>query len=293
MERQLRKIQKGQKILKYIVEQLSTVDAPVAIMYGTLLHELRKGEGDCIIPRTSDKDFDIAVFEQHFPLVAAMKDEIYERFGFEVYLKESNHLFLTIKPHGQAIGKGFQIDVYGFKCDVKNELIYLPWDHVALRMQDFLPLRRYKTVPLPENINVKKDALANFPSISIPYNPRCIVTSLYGPSYMTPMEKGAYSLNKQGFLAAKDYSVCQIESTTSSDIQEFFRQRSFCQREEVDALVDSASFWEKWRKDVKKKKKLIERKKQREITQAKHESYHLDQTATAKKGKFRILTCVK
>lgn len=277
MEKQLRKIQKGQKVLKYIVEQLSAIDAPVAMMYGTLLHELRKGEGDCIIPRTNDKDFDIVVFEEHFSLVASMRDEIFKRFRWDLTVRENHtNLFLHINPHGQGLSRGFQIDVYGFKCDMENELIYFPWDHVVLRMHDFLPLKRYKTVPLPDNSIIHTDALVDFPAVSIPYNPRCIMTSLYGPSYMTPMEKGTYFLNKQGYLASKDYAVCQKESTTSSDVEEFIRQRSFCQKEKVDALVDSASFWGKWRKEVEKKKKLIETEKQKNIRPGKKYTDHFD-----------------
>eukprot|EP00957_Ditylum_brightwellii_P191876 14606683-Ditylum_brightwellii.AAC.1 len=170
------------------------------MMYGTMLHELRNGTGQCIIPRVDDKDFDIAVFERHFHVVLGMKDDIMEKFGWQMSDINMERLFLQIHPPQQKIGKGFQIDVYGFKCDIRNQLVFFSWDHVALRMQDVLPLSRHKTVPIPASVADKlqsNNQLQVVPALRRPFNAPCIMKSLYGPGYMQPTERGNYFLNKR------------------------------------------------------------------------------------------------
>ncbi len=265
---QQKKVIQAQKILSYIVEQLSAIGAPATMMFGTMLHELRNGTGHCVIPRVDDKDFDIAVFERHFEVVANMKDDILQKFGWEVTRPHNPENpgahFLFIHPPKQRVGKGFQIDVYGFKCDKMNQLIFFDWDRDALRMQDFLPLMPYKTVPVPDTDTDhlrKNQHLEEIPAFSMPYNVPCIAASLYGPNYMQPAEKGSYFLNKQGYVAANGYDACRNKDLSSIEMQERIRQQSFCQAEDLNVVATTAEFWRKWKKQIIRREKR--RRKQR------------------------------
>ena len=62
----------SEEIVAYIVTKLDEIGAPVTPWFGSMLHEFRNGTGPCVHPNARDKDFDLAVFPQHFPFIKYM-----------------------------------------------------------------------------------------------------------------------------------------------------------------------------------------------------------------------------
>jgi len=77
-------VSEAENITAYIAKELSKIGAPVSLMYGTMLHEYRNGTGPCVQANYKDKDFDIAVFAQHFFHILAMADNIEKKFGWHL-----------------------------------------------------------------------------------------------------------------------------------------------------------------------------------------------------------------
>uniref|UniRef100_A0A7S1FN09 Beta-lactamase-related domain-containing protein n=1 Tax=Corethron hystrix TaxID=216773 RepID=A0A7S1FN09_9STRA len=227
-KRNAHKQKAAEEVIYFIVEQLSKIGAPAALMYGTLLHEFRNGTGPCVVPRADDKDFDIAVFEEHFRLIADMTQEIESMFGFKVVTYEKQSLFLSLVPPGQKKpGIGFQIDVYGFQCDDTNRLLYFPWDDVAVRTEHFLPLLKHKTLP----VDTRRTSDETEPLYHhIPFNPRCLLANMYGEDFMTP--KIGHFIQHDVFSRLESFR-CE-QTMTVLEHQEFDRQQSFCQSRQID-----------------------------------------------------------
>lgn len=221
------------EVIYFIIERLSLIGAPVALMYGTLLHEFRNGTGSCVIPRADDKDFDMAVFEEHFHLIKDMRKEIESMFGFTVGSYTKRRLFMILYPPGT---KSFQIDIYGFRCDNTNKLIYFPWDAVAVQMKHFLPLVKHKTLPVDTNSTSVSEHLYH----RVPFNPRCLLESLYGKDFMTP--KSGHFLLHSAFTHP-EYAICEKEMNVFEK-EEFIRQQSFCQSNNFNVLTNK--IWRKW-----------------------------------------------
>ena len=213
-----------QEVLHFIIERLSQVGAPAALMYGTLLHEFRNGTGPCVIPRADDKDFDIAVFERHFHMIVDMQEEIKSRFGFWTggsMIKKGRLMMVLLPPDQKKVGTGFQIDIYGFRCDDANGLIYFPWDEVAVQMKHFLPLVKHKTLPIDSNSEDVLEPLYHH----IPFNPQCLLPNMYGHDFMTP-KRGHFI--QQNAFSHSEYAGCKKEMNLFEK-KEFIRQRSLCQ----------------------------------------------------------------
>ena len=225
--KQYKQVISAEDISAYIVKNLNTIGAPVSLMYGTMLHEYRNGTGPCVQANFNDKDFDIAVFAQHFPLVLAMADDIEKKFGWK--LKPGNvfkeRLFMVFLPSNQhKAGKGHQIDVYGFEIHrPSNGLIYFPWDEVTVAMDAFLPLEKHK-MPAYDDGTSREVFLSSGeerPHFYMPFNPSCLLANMYGADFMTP--KKGHFIRK----VAYDDPNCVQMKLTSAQQQELERQLLF------------------------------------------------------------------
>ena len=247
-------VNQADEILSYLVTKFTEIDAPIILMFGTMLHEFRNhtipNETDpCLRPNDLDKDFDIAIFPMHFPYIDnVLKDEISKKFGWTFQSTDSDripmkqNLFGTIVPNNRRYGKKFQIDVYGFHCSASNDLIHFPWDVVTISKDGFLPVKRHKALlPIDEyrssdtlNTNstiqtIQQNSNNNHPVIYMPYNPTCLLTNIYGSDFMTP-KQGKSSQAKFGSQHGRQaHGNPDCNSTlTEAEQTELERQLSFC-----------------------------------------------------------------
>ena len=199
------RIKQAQKVVAHIIKRL---EAPVSLMYGTLLHEFRNGTSPCVQYNLRDKDFDIASFENYFYHITNMTNEIEKIFGWKVKYLNKDRLFLMLVPGDQRKATNwnydkdsFQIDVYGFKLNYPEKgLIHFPWDKVTVATNVFLPLVKHKMIA-----NDKKNYLYR------PFNTSCLLPNLYGLDFMTP--------KKGKFLRQTAYGnpVCDESASLLSD----------------------------------------------------------------------------
>jgi len=246
---QLQKVSKAEEVLAYIVSELDKINAPVALMYGTMLHEYRNGTGPTVLPNVKDKDFDIAVSKEHFHHIIGMFERIEEKFGYCVKYVSTKKLMIVLTPPGQELEAGFQIDIYGFKVlpsrpplkkqerlkrkkDIydfdldrhRPELIFFPWDMVFVAMNGFLPLVKYK----PLSVNATASVLGGDEDhrdlhYYMPYNVPCLLANIYGDDYMTPTKEGeSFFWRSKAF----DHPRCDNDYT-ASEREELKRQLSF------------------------------------------------------------------
>lgn len=166
-------------------------------MYGTLLNEFRNGTGPCVKYNVMDKDFDIAVFETNFHDVVALKDEIHSLFGWKVGLLQEDQLIMVFfSPNQTQLAQGFQVDVYGFKTDhPRKGLIHFPWDRVTVATDAFLPLVKHK--PIAQNYTNRDESLQLH--FYMPFNPKCLLTNLYGSDFMTPKNREEGKFHRRAF----------------------------------------------------------------------------------------------
>ena len=215
------------RVLAFVVEALDGYGIPVAIMYGTLLHEYRNGTGDCVLHRLDDKDLDIAIFKHHIPLVLDMNKELEEKFGWTIGFKDVAKGYLQIHPFDDRRKEkkvpdqvSFQIDVYGFSCDEERRMLNFEWDRAAVSMNGFLPLTRHKTV------------MDRTSYLHIPFDPACLLANMYGPDYMTP--------KKTKYFRTKAHDDPRCHSSLNADQEkEFERQLEFCKPVEIEAREEA------------------------------------------------------
>ena len=221
------------QVLEYIAMKFQEVNAPLALIYGTALHEFRAGK-TCFMPRITDKDIDIAIFKQHYPLILALDEELKELFGWRVITsakaskklyppKASKKLYAQIQPiednrktlGAKYTGDAFQIDVYGFQCNAVEGNIWLPWDKVTTKINAFLPLKPHTKLPRAGHNNTQT-------YIYMPSNPACLLENLYGADFRTPKDTKFFKSN------AVDEPVCTSPTFHASDRLEFMRQLVLC-----------------------------------------------------------------
>ena len=247
---------KAEYVTAYIVKKLSKIGAPVSLMYGTLLHEYRNGTGPCVRANFKDKDFDIAVFAQHFPHVLAMADNIKKEFGWKLKFVNKERLVLILLPPNQLrVSVGSQIDVYGFECNRPSKvLIHFPWDRVTVAMSAFLPLSKHKLPAYDDTSRKVSTPGGERPYFHMPFNPPCLLANLYGADFMTP-RKG--HLIRQ---VAYDDPECVRMTLTLAQEEELKRQLSFS--EIADSKLDRVE-------------------------------QHLVEEDLATKGRFGIISCIR
>lgn len=235
----------AEEVLGFIITKLDEIDAPVTLMFGTALHEFRNGTGGpCLRPKYNDKDFDIAVFPEHFRYITTFQTEILHKFGWQFMLNDRRRqkLFTTIQPVA-PMGEYFQIDIYGFFCNESNDLIFFPWDMVTIARNTFLPLRKHKLI-LPQNSTVigatnatGTSTYRNNPGFYMPYDPPCLLQNIYGSDYMTP-KSGTSSQAKWGSVNGRPaYDNPKCNSTlTTFEKHDLERQLMFCSGVVPDTL---------------------------------------------------------
>ena len=222
---QYNRVSEADTVIAYIAKELSKIGAPVTLMYGTMLHEYRNGTGPCVQANFKDKDFDIAVFAQHFFHILAMADNIEKKFGWHLKFVDEEKLFLVLLPkHQYHVSIGFQIDVYGFECNRPSKgLIHFPWDGVTVAMNAFLPLTKHKTLAYDDTNSGKKSTppSGEWTYFYMPLNPPCLLANLYGADFMTP--------KKSHFTRQVAYNDpdCGRIVLTSAQQEELERQLSF------------------------------------------------------------------
>eukprot|EP00581_Thalassiosira_minuscula_P016245 CAMPEP_0183736096 /NCGR_PEP_ID=MMETSP0737-20130205/48474_1 /TAXON_ID=385413 /ORGANISM="Thalassiosira miniscula, Strain CCMP1093" /LENGTH=264 /DNA_ID=CAMNT_0025970015 /DNA_START=105 /DNA_END=896 /DNA_ORIENTATION=+ len=188
------------EVLGFIISKLDEIGGPVIPMFGSALHEYRNGtDGPCLIPDYKDKDFDIALFADHYWYITTFATEVLAKFGWEFMINERRRglIYTTIKAVGEQEGSNFQIDIYGFLCNKTSDHIYFPWDKVTIARNSFLPVRKHKLIL--EGTEVVKpnrtSTIWNRPGFYMPYDPPCLLENIYGSDYMTP-KSGASSQAK-------------------------------------------------------------------------------------------------
>lgn len=211
-----------EEVLAYLISRLDEIDAPVTLMYGTMLREYRNGtSGPCLIPDHDDKDFDVAVFPNHFKYVLMLEDEIRRLFNWKFWYSDMTKGRMYVMMKDAAVpyqGGHYQIDVYGFQCkddDVGH--IYFPWDMVTIASDGFLPVKKHKLVKevvssfsrntttttnadnrtRTTTVVTTDDRRRRRPGFYMPNDPPCLLSNIYGSDYMTP-KKGSSSQAKWG-----------------------------------------------------------------------------------------------
>ncbi len=221
------RLDKVEKVMQYIIEKLDTIGAPVSLMYGTLLHEYRNGSGPCVQLHSYDKYFAIALFEMHFYEFAAVSKEIKEIFNWDIRYIQKKDLFMILAPPSQKAGKGFQINVYGFKSNhPRKGLMYFPWDKVTVSMDAFLPIVKYKTIVYDDDVAMKLKTEGDRHRLYyyIPFDVPCLLSNMYGPDFMTP-QKGLFIRR-----AAYDNPICDARECTVAEQKELERQLTFTEK---------------------------------------------------------------
>lgn len=250
--------------MKYIIKKLDTIGAPVSLMYGTLLHEFRNGTGTCVQPNLYDKDFDIALFEMHFYAVEALSEEIKKIFDWKILYVNKERLFMIFAPPGLKAGKGYQIDVYGFKSNhPRKGLIYFPWDEVAISMDASLPIVKHKTVVQDDDVAMNFRTVGDNQRLyyHIPFNVPCLLSNMYGPDFMTP--KKGHFIRKTAY----DNPKCDRRVLTVAEQIELERQLTFTEKSTSDVIPST---------------------KMKKMEQNRHKK-----NVIAKKNDAGIITCVR
>ena len=243
----------AQDILSYIITKFHEIDAPIILMYGTMLYEYRNSTpGDaCLHINGNDKDFDIAVFPKHWEYIADyLSVEIQSKFGWKWWTdaRARPRLFGTIYYPGQGIPKNkiHMIDVYGFQCNSTSDVIKFPWDVVTIARDSFLPVQRHKTIPLPRgeennsnNTHTTSEIANDTPAYYMPYNPHCLLTNIYGYDYMTPKSGPTSQAKYGGEHGRPAYGNPQCNSTLSMlEQDELERQLKFCDSSEGGGIPE-------------------------------------------------------
>ena len=90
---------KAERVITCIVKELEKIDALVSLIYGTMLHEYRNGTGPCVQANFNDKDFDIAVFREHFTYIVGILDDIQKQFGWKkLFINEERLVMILVAP---------------------------------------------------------------------------------------------------------------------------------------------------------------------------------------------------
>jgi SAM-dependent methyltransferase len=219
--KKFKRFRTGQKVLEYIIRKLQEKGVPVAITYGTAFHEFRAGNGISFKPRITDKDIDIAVFEQHLALVPDMDVDIRRLFGWKVVSVSIERLYVKIVPlddfrkRGQPTDISFQLDVYGFRCNAMDNLVKFPWDKTSARLNAFLPLRQHVSLQAPLSNGTQSH-------VYMPSDPACFLENMYGADFRTPADTKFFR------RMAIDSPICAERVLGASERLELMRQLVFC-----------------------------------------------------------------
>ena len=216
----------AEEIVKFIVEELHKVGAPVVLLFGTALHEHRNGTGNCVQPYFHEDDFDIGVFREHFHYVVLLMDEIKTKFGWYGTKPNADQkdAFIWFGPKGMLKRRGgFQVDVYSFEVDKPSKgMVYFPWDQRQMASNSFLPLVKHKP-------STDVAIAGSVPHYYMPYDTPCFLENLYGADYMTPKRKFKMDhVNTTGVDNSLKFGHPHCNRKMSNeDLRELERQMSF------------------------------------------------------------------
>ena len=232
------------RILEFLSAKFEQKNAPIAINFGSALHEFREGKS-CYAHRIGDKDVDITVLEAHFPLIHDLNEELRERFGWSVHSSSemNSRLFATIKPlddgrrNGLPDANSFNIDFYGFKCNAEENTVWFPWDQITTRINALLPLKKHGA-PISKQLydGVDYDWVASKSFVYIPSDPACLLENIYGPDFRTPMNTKYY------VSYAVDKPICKSPDLDASERLEFLRQLMLCSGCKNALTINSDAF---------------------------------------------------
>jgi Membrane transporters of cations and cationic drugs len=211
------RVEAANEILAYITETIKEKSgAPVAIAYGSMLHEYRSGYGPCIMLNFDDKDVDILVFPKQFQMILAMDEYLRETWKWQIHTDYKDDLFLFIRPMNDKRKNRsysrlvFQIDVYSFMCNHEQNMLEFPYDNHKLTMQGVLPLLPYKTIMTDWNHKssnhdstaVVSKQVSQEVYMHVPFDATCYLSNMYGSDFMTPKE--TWNRTPYGDLPCKD-----------------------------------------------------------------------------------------
>jgi len=235
-EEKFEKVLTGQEIVNYIVTELHKVGVPVALLFGTALHEYRNGTGNCVHPWAKEDDFDIGVLQEHFHYVVLLIGKIEIKFGWKVeygILPRWENTFLYFHPAGQDLKEGFQIDVYAIAIDrPRKGLVSFYWDKVRVGMDGMFPLVKHKPLVITSNKTMVNGD--DTPFFYMPFNAPCYLSNLYGEDFMTPRKVKLGEVTnaqtaKDDFVDKWGHPDCHRELSEKETI-ELQRQRSFVKK---------------------------------------------------------------
>lgn len=233
----IRRYQEAQNVIHYITKKLEEKGAPLILKYGTVLHEFRAGVEGQFVPNIKDKDLDIGVFSRHFHFIRDMLPKIEELFGWKPdahLVRVRKKLIIVLLPydlteHGSL--DGFQIDIYGFHCDLEKNIAWWPWDRQRFRLDATLPLKAHTRIAnrimsdtngWVGRQNLNSTEISNH-ILYIPSDTACYLENLYGHDFRDPMDTKFYRQN------AYDDPVCNTPTHDATEKLEFMRQIMFCQ----------------------------------------------------------------
>ena len=239
--KQFGKMSVGEEIVNFIVTELHKVGVPVAMIFGTALHEYRNGTGNCVHPYLKEDDFDLGVLKEHFHYVVLLIGEIETKFGWEVVYAEETRFentFLWIKPPNQRAKNGFQVDIYAMTIDRVNKgYVTFDWDMVQIQTSAMFPLVKHKPIVSTTNTSTTTTSKGtmidrnNTPFLYMPFNQTCYFSNLYGDDFMTPQKIKLrqvmnFNKSKEGYMEKFGNPECHSE-LSEKDMRELQRQRSF------------------------------------------------------------------
>ena len=192
-------IVQSQALIRYIFTKLH---APAVLMYGTLLYDIRHSANDtCLHINQMDKDIDIAVDPIHLQQIAAMKDQIYRNYRWEV-VEQTDEMkqrgFLSLQKAGLPKGREFGIDFYAFQYNDTEKLIHFAWDGIKIERDAFLPLRKHKQMMSPLDGSRDHTSSASGANFYVPNNPDYLLCNIYGADYLIPKSGGPETQAKYG-----------------------------------------------------------------------------------------------
>ena len=234
----IRRYQEAQNVIHYITKKLEEKGAPLIIKFGTALHEFRAGVEGQFVPDIKDKDLDVGVFSRHFHFIQDMLPEIEELFGWKpdthlLPLNAIKKMIIVLLPYdltNHSSLNGFQIDIYGFHCDLEKNIAWWPWDSQKFRLDVILPLKAHTRIAnrIISDTNGTLRQNANRTEISnhilyMPSNTSCYLENLFGHDFRIP-KKTSFFRND-----AYDDPVCITPIYNATERLEFMRQIMFCQ----------------------------------------------------------------
>ena len=113
------------------------------------------------------------------------------------------------------------IDVYGFDCNLMDNIVWWPWDKVTMRLDSTLPIKEH-TRTMNWNNTVfamsTNDTRISKPVLYMPSDPACYLANIFGDDFRIPKKTKFFRHN------ATDLPVCKTSALDATEKLEFMRQ---------------------------------------------------------------------